>query len=216
MMPAWLELVPVELPGRGARMGEGLHEDMATLVAQLAREIRPGLPQAYAFFGHSLGALLAFELARTLAADAVPAPRLLCASGAEAPTMRDVSVYAGLRSDDDVLAYVRSLNGMDADVLANQELLALMLPVIRADLRLCASYRAAPLPPLACPLTVFGGWHDHVTSQQLHGWRRETRGDFSAHMFEGDHFFIHSAQAEVVDRLSQLLLAARPQCMAVS
>lgn len=206
-MPAWLELVPVELPGRGARIAQALQDDMALLADQLAAELLPELPRAYALFGHSLGALLAFEVARRFHGGEMPEPRMLIVSGAEAPAVRDGAAYAALRSDEDVLAYVRGLNGMSGEVLANSELLALMLPIIKADLRLCAGYRHVLQPQLRCPMHVFGGWRDEVDIKALQAWRRETTGEFALHMFEGDHFFIHSGQREVLDRLARLLSA---------
>ncbi|WP_244216475.1 thioesterase II family protein [Herbaspirillum rubrisubalbicans] len=215
MLPPWLELCPVEYPGRGARMSEALHEDFPALIAQLCAEIEPGLPTQYALFGHSLGALVAFEVARRLATHAAAAPLAVLLSGCEAPGGRDAAVYAGLQGDREVLEYVCQLNGMEAEVLASQELLALMLPIIKADLQLCASYREAPLPALDCPLHVFGGTTDAIGRDALLAWRGESSGPSGIHMFEGDHFFIHSAQAQVVDRLCSLLQAAWPQRQAL-
>lgn len=205
-VPSWLELVPVELPGRGARIAQALQTDIGGLADQLATELADELPDAYAFFGHSLGALLAFEVARRVQGRTGNGPRKVIVSGANAPTARDGEVYARLRSDEDVLGYVRGLNGMSAEVLANAELLDLMLPIIKADLRLCASYRPVPQPRLDCPLHAFGGWQDRdVEVAALQAWRHETTGEFAMQMFEGDHFFIHSAQQAVVDRIAGLL-----------
>ncbi|KAF0865631.1 thioesterase II family protein [Pseudomonas sp. LD120] len=206
-LPTWLHLQPVELPGRGARFAEPLHTDVHTLVSQLAREIQATLRPPYALFGHSLGALLACELAYALRALGCPEPVALFASGTAAPTLRSEydRGFAEPKSDEQLIAQLRNLNGTSEEVLANQELMSLTLPILRADFLLCGRYRPLQRPLLNCPVHVLGGKADRATREQLIGWRQETHGRFSVDMLEGGHFFIHEHEAKVLSLIQDHL-----------
>ena len=132
-LPDWLQVCPLELPGRGMRMDEPLQRDIKTLAAQLADEIGRDLGSPYALFGHSLGGLLAFELAHALKARNLPAPLALFASGTAGPARRDVSEYAIEKTDEQLIARLRELQGTAEEALCNPELMQLMLPILRAD-----------------------------------------------------------------------------------
>ncbi|MGH8383430.1 thioesterase II family protein [Pseudomonas sp.] len=207
-LPAWLNLRPVELPGRGARMGEPVQTDMQALARQLASEQRLAASQPYALLGHSLGALLAFELAHELQGLGCPSPVALFACGTAAPTRRedyDGSNWHEPKSDAVLIEELRKLQGTPEEVLANQELMSLTLPVLRADFLLCGRYTYRQRPPLHCPLHVLGGEDDRASEAQLLAWRRETLGDFSLQTFPGGHFFIHEHEDRVLGVLSAAL-----------
>jgi surfactin synthase thioesterase subunit len=199
-LPDWLQLQPVELPGRGARFGEPLQTDMRQLALQLAREQRASLRAPYALFGHSLGALLACEMAHALRSIGCPEPVALFASGTAAPTLRSEydRAFADLKTDEELIDRLRTLNGTSEEVLANRELMSLTLPVLRADFLLCGRFRPVERAPLQCPVHVLGGKDDRATTEQLIGWSRETRGSFSVDMLPGGHFFIHEHEAKVL------------------
>ena len=199
-LPSWLQVQPVELPGRGARFDEPLQTDMGPLALQLARELRPTLQAPYALFGHSLGALLACELAHALRELGCPQPLALFASGTAAPTMRaDYDRdFATPKTDAELIDQLRTLNGTSEEILANEELMALTLPVLRADFLLCGRFQPRLRAPLDCPVHVLGGTTDKATTEQLMGWRRETSGSFSLDMLAGGHFFIHEHEARVL------------------
>ncbi|MGC5702153.1 thioesterase [Pseudomonas sp. NFXW11] len=199
-LPQWLHLQPVELPGRGARFAEPLHTDMRELARQLALEVRATLRTPYALFGHSLGALLACELAHALRALGCPEPVALFASGTAAPTLRSEydRGFAEPKTDAQLIEQLRTLNGTSEEVLANQELMSLTLPILRADFLLCGRFRPLQRPLLNCPVHVLGGKDDRATSEQLIGWSRETGGSFSVDMLAGGHFFIHEHEAKVL------------------
>lgn len=199
-LPQWLLLQPVELPGRGARFGEPLHTDMRALAMQLARELRSTLKAPYALFGHSLGALLACELAHAFRALGCPEPVALFASGTAAPTMRaDYDRgFAEPKTDAQLIEQLRTLNGTSEEVLANEELMSLTLPILRADFLLCGRFQPVQRPLLKCPVHVLGGKADKATTEQLIGWSRETHGSFSVDMLAGGHFFIHEHEAKVL------------------
>ena len=199
-LPEWLRLQPVELPGRGARFDEPLHTDMRALAMQLARELRPTLKAPYALFGHSLGALMACELAHAFRALGCPEPVALFASGTAAPTMRaDYDRgFAEPKTDAELIEQLRTLNGTSEEVLANEELMSLTLPVLRADFLLCGRFQPVQRPLLKCPVHVLGGKADKATTEQLIGWSKETQGSFSVDMLAGGHFFIHEHEAKVL------------------
>lgn len=207
-LPAWLNVRPVELPGRGARLGEPLLTDMQVLARQLASEQRLAASQPYALLGHSLGALLAFELAHELQALGCPPPVALFACGTAAPTRRedyDGGKWREPKSDAVLIDELRTLQGTPEEVLANQELMSLTLPVLRADFLLCGRYVYRQRAPLRCPVHVLGGEDDKASEAQLLAWRQESVGDFSLEIFPGGHFFIHEHEERVLGVLSAAL-----------
>ncbi|WP_295473019.1 alpha/beta fold hydrolase [uncultured Pseudomonas sp.] len=199
-LPQWLQVQPVEIPGRGARLGEALQTDMPALARQLALEILPALKTPYALFGHSLGALLAFEIAHVLRELGAPPPVSLFASGTAAPSMRDdyARGFADPKTDAQLKAELRDLNGTPQEVLDNEELMALTLPVLRADFRLCGLYQRRQRPLLSCPIHVLGGKDDKATQEQLIAWQQESDANFSLEMLPGRHFFIHDHEGMVL------------------
>lgn len=206
-LPEWIKLQPVELPGRGARFGEPLHTDMRRLARQLAEEQLVTLKAPYALFGHSLGALLACEMAHALRSLGSPEPVALFAAGTAAPTMRaDYDRgFAEPKSDAELIEQLRSLNGTSEEVLANAELMSLTLPVLRADFLLCGRFEPVERAPLKCAVHVLGGKADRASTEQLIGWSRETRGSFSVDMLAGGHFFIHEHEAKVLKLIKDQL-----------
>lgn len=184
-------------------MDEPLLTDPHRLAASLADELlAAGLRLPYALFGHSLGALLAFELAHTLLDRGAPPPVLLVASGTEAPAVRDDSDLARPKSDEELIDDLRRLRGTPEEALCDADLMRIALPVLRADFLLCGHYGYRPRPALPCPVHVFGGRQDDVDPAALRAWERETSAGFVLRLFEGDHFFIHSSQREVLSHLA--------------
>jgi len=204
-LPSWLAVHPVELPGRGVRSGEPLTTDLCALAGMLAEEIEDAINGPYALFGHSLGSLLAFELAHALRERAAPPPLVLFASGGEAPSVRDDRELAKPRSDAELIADLRDYQGTPEEVLADAELMALVLPVLRADFLLAGTYAYRPRPALACPVHVLAGTADDLDRPALEAWGRETSGGFVIDLFEGDHFFLHACQAEVLSVIGAAL-----------
>jgi surfactin synthase thioesterase subunit len=154
----------------------------------------------YALFGHSLGALLACEMAHAFRALGAAEPVALFASGTAAPTMRSDydRGFAEPQSDEQLIDQLRTFQGTSEDVLANQELMSLTLPILRADFMLCGRFRPMQRPLLKCPVHVLGGKEDKATTEQLIGWSQETQGSFSVDMMTGGHFFIHEHEAKVL------------------
>lgn len=207
-VPHWLDIKPVELPGRGMRLLEPLAAEWDELVETLVGEIADDTCRPYALLGHSFGALVAFEIAHAVRERGLAMPGALIVSGAHAPSRRDNRRFERLASDDELKSEMRRLNGTDAAVFGSDELMALTLPVLRADFRLCGRYRRNERPPLALPVHVLAGVADETTPATLEAWRLETTGDFTLDYFDGDHFFIQSVEEPVLATLCRYLARA--------
>ena len=203
-LPPHIEVRPLELPGRGSRLGEPLCTDAEALVEILRAELTGRLAAPFALFGHSMGALLAFELAHRLTA-AGTAPACLIVAGCPAPTQRDHRVYAELRTDAQLLKKLDELRGTPPEVFADLELLRLTLDILAADFQICGNYRSASRPPLPAPLHVLGGRDDDIAPGALEAWAGETRAQHTLTLFDGGHFFIQSHEAAVLEHLQNCL-----------
>ena len=201
--PAGVEICPLQLPGREGRLRETPRTDLPTLVGEIGAAILPFLDRPFAFYGHSLGALVAFELARHLRRAHGVEPLHLFASGHRSPSTTDRGpVYSNLPKQEFVEA-LRRLNGTVKEVLDHPELLDLIIPILRADFALGESYTYEPGPPLACPISALGGLEDtDVRYEHLVDWQRETSAACRVRMFPGDHFFLRSAQPLLLQFIS--------------
>jgi thioesterase len=184
-----VHVVPVLLPGRGLRLWEPAATDIRALAREVATAlIEQGFLDRYAFFGHSMGALLAYEVACVLRERGAPAPAHLFFSGSRAPHLYGTSLGAEL-SDDELLAWVRELGGLLGSGARSQ--FDRRLPTLRADLRACETYRPQPRPPLDCPLTVYSAEGDLIADEEQTGqWRRYTTGSMRRGHFLGGHFYL--------------------------
>lgn len=213
------ELVALQLPGRGSRLAEPAHVDHRILVEEVADAVRDGAQDApFAFFGHSMGALLAHRVACEFARRGLPQPQCLFLSGRKAPHLPVARTPVAHMSDDDFVAELRRLDGTPPALLENAELMRLLLPTVRADFTLLDRWhRDAPERPPAAALTVpihalAGRADPHCTPAEAAQWRHYTRGPFEALTYDGGHFFVHGDRrrlvADVRARLDPLLAAA--------
>ena len=195
-LPATVEVIAVQLPGRQNRFAEAAFTDWAALLVALDSALLPGDDQPYAVFGYSLGAILAFEWVRRRRRQGQSLPRHLFVAGHRAP--QEPGTYPPLHAlpDGEFLAGIMQLNGTPPQVAQHAELLELLLPTLRADFTLAETYHYVPEMPLACPITAFGGVDDgQIPATSITAWAAQTTGVFRAEMIAGDHFFIHSAPA---------------------
>jgi medium-chain acyl-[acyl-carrier-protein] hydrolase len=207
-LPTDIEVCPVQLPGRGARMREDPFVRFPRLITALCQELLPYLDKPFVFFGHSLGALISFELARKLSQDYQLEPLHLFVSGRRAPQLEDTSPNTYDLPDEEFVKELRRLNGTPAEVLDQPELLQLILPSLRADFELCETYEHKTTTPLKCSITALGGIFDEdVPRDRLEPWREHTSASFSLKMLPGDHFFIHSAESMLFQILTPELEA---------
>lgn len=206
-----IEVCAVQLPGRGARMAEAAHTSMQELVVSLAEVMTKQDRTPFAFFGHSMGALVALELARFCARHSLAMPQRLIASGASAPQHRKPSRNLHTLPDNELIDALRDYDGSPPEVLEHRELMELLLPMIRADFELVEKYVYRPGRPLDLPLTVLVGDADgHVTQESAPQWQKETSGPCQLHYFRGGHFFINSERAAVLSCLKLALLEDEP------
>ncbi|APR74830.1 Malonyl CoA-acyl carrier protein transacylase [Minicystis rosea] len=207
-LPASIEVCAVQLPGRENRLRETPIASLAKLIPLLADGLAPHLVPPFAFFGHSMGAVLAFELARTLRRRGAPLPAHLFASACPAPHIPDDDASHAL-SDDALIDHLRALGGMREEILAHRELMEMILPVFRADAALTETYVHATEPPLDLPFTAFGASSDtKATRADLEAWREHTTRGFTIALFPGDHFYIQGeARAPVLAAVARTLAA---------
>ncbi|HEX6370737.1 MAG TPA: SDR family NAD(P)-dependent oxidoreductase [Longimicrobium sp.] len=202
------EVVAVQLPGREHRSGELPLGDMAQVVARLADVVpgEEGVP--FAFFGHSLGGLMAFELARELRRRGMPGPARLVLSGC-APPRPGEHAQVHREDDDALLAHLSERFGMTVDGLHDPAVRGALLPALRADVTVLETYDAAPEPPLECPLLVLGGADDRlVPRERLVDWCAHTRGELSVRVFPGGHMFVRGAEGAVLQAVRRELEAS--------
>jgi medium-chain acyl-[acyl-carrier-protein] hydrolase len=200
-LPSWIELVAVQLPGRENRLWEEPATDLPELIAILADVLDPlcdaGLP--YALFGHSLGALLALELARELRRRCRPSPCCLIAAGREGPRIAERNPTLHTLSDADLLREIERRYGpLPADLREEPELLAQVTATLRADFVLAETYSYTPDSPLPYPILAYAGEDDpEVFPADLEAWAQETSAGFSVRRFPGGHFFLSESPAAV-------------------
>jgi len=206
LLPHWITLVPLELPGRGARLGEVLLEDFNALVAVLYAEHGAEMQGRFALFGHSMGALLAWGLTQRLHADGRPLPQALLVSGSAAPSQRDPKRFVDLDDDAALLADLRKQGGTPEEFFASPDLVRMTLETLAADYRVCQSFVHAGVAPLSLPLHVFAGRQDDIEPWRMEAWSGETHSDdFTLNWFAGGHFFIRQQEQPVLAALTQRL-----------
>jgi surfactin synthase thioesterase subunit len=205
-LPAEVEVCPIQLPGRGTRLMEPLFTQLSPLIRALAQALLPLLDKPFAFFGHSLGAVVSFELARQLRRQYGVQPVRLFVSASRAPQLPHRGLPVHTLPEGNFLAELRRLNGTPTEVLEHEELMQIALPVLRADFAVYETYMYPTEPPLNSPISAFGGLRDRTVSQSdLEAWREQTSVSFSRQMFPGDHFFLTTTQPLLLRVLSQEL-----------
>jgi medium-chain acyl-[acyl-carrier-protein] hydrolase len=206
-LPANVQVSAAQLPGRGPRTREAPFKSLPALVEQITLAIEPHLDRPFAFFGYSLGAIVAFELARRLRQQGGLEPLRLFVAACRAPQIPETHEPTYNLPEPELLDRLRRLNGTPKEVLEHPELIQLMLPLLRADFEMVETYAYAAAPPLRSPISAFGGLHDQeVKREHLEAWRDQTTGDFNIRMFEGDHFFIHQAEPLLLDVIARELI----------
>lgn len=207
-LPPDVEMLAVQLPGRGPRLREPAIGRPGPLLDQIEGALSRYLDAPFAFFGHSMGAQIAFELTRRLRRQGRPLPAHLFLSGRRAPG-RPIFPAPGPRSHDDLLALLRRYGGTPPGVLENEELLEIILPPFRADLELLDAWRDEPEPPLDVDMTLLGGRDDPTpTIADIDAWRDQTRAHCALHVLPGGHFFLHTEEAAVLRLVSGVLVEA--------
>jgi surfactin synthase thioesterase subunit/glycosyltransferase involved in cell wall biosynthesis len=195
------ELAPVQYPGHENRRSENYAQSMQELVQSLATDLGPALAGEYSFFGHSMGAIVAFELTRALRRQGLPQPRLLIASGARAPQFRRNYTPRPDPSREELLDEVRRLEG-----LPDPEMADLILPSLEADTALYRRYVYQEEPPLALPIIAVGGEHDpNVSEDHIRAWAEQTTASFAYQLMPGGHFYLRTEEPAFLEWLLRTL-----------
>ena len=206
-LPGDMELYAVRLAGREARIRETPATHMDQILGPLALALAPMIEaHRVVLFGHSLGSLLGFETLRELRRRGLPLPHAFVASGRRAPGVGRALQLHALPDREFIKEVQRVYGGIPAMVLAEPELVAMMIPVLRGDLTINETYDYVEEPPLGLPMRALGGTEDpHVIPSELEGWGRHTSGEFSWAQFSGDHFYLGSPEGRrwVLEQLRQ-------------
>ena len=209
-LPPDIDVCAIHLPGRDKRMNEPLLRKMPLVVETVSKEIVPLLDRPYAFFGHSLGAIMGFELARLLRRGGHQLPTHLFVSGHRAPQIPRTEPFTYNLSDAEFIQELQRLNGTPREVLEYPDLMRMMLPLLRADFESIETYSYQHEPPLDCPITALGGVGDpEISRETLEPWREQTTAAFNLQMFPGDHFFLHQEQPRLLSVIAKQFRSAQ-------
>lgn len=217
-LPGDVEVCPVQLPGRESRLREAPFETPGPLIQAIADALQPYLRDLpFVFFGHSMGAMISFELARELRRRGQTPPLHLFVSGRRAPQVPDTEEPIHALPEPQFIERLRELNGTPEEVLQHAELMKLLIPVLRADFSVNETYAYTEEEPLDMGISCFGGLGDkEVSRDDCAVWKEQTRGRFRLRMLPGDHFFVHSAKDMILESVARDLaevlsqMAARP------
>jgi medium-chain acyl-[acyl-carrier-protein] hydrolase len=195
----------VQPPGRGARLAERPHTRVRELAMAACDGLMPHFGEPFALFGHSFGALVAFEIARELRRRRGPQPFHLFVSARRGPRRPDpLPSMHGLPEATFIAELRARYGGIPEAVLQEPELLALLLPTVRADLEAVETYSCEPEAPLDLPISAFGGASDpRATLEELEAWRDETKGPFRVTLFPGGHFYFEESEALLLAELGE-------------
>jgi len=204
VLPRDIDVLPVQLPGREARLDEPAFARLEPLMDALFAAIRPLLDRPYALFGHSMGGLIAFELARAIRAAALPQPSHLFISARQAPHAPPRWPLPHTLQDAELSDLLRRLGGTPEQVLVDPALRELVFPALRKDFELVDTYAYRPGPPLEVPLRAFGATGDIlVNAAALENWRAHTRHFLGVQMFPGHHHYFAAEPAPLLTTLLQ-------------
>ena len=206
-LPADLEVCAIQLPGRESRLREASLDSIPELVHALIPALEPHLDLPFAFFGHSLGAVIASEVARTLEQRGGPLPAHLVVSARRPPHLPDPRPPLHRLSDEHFATEInRRYGGIPEELLQYPDVMAVLLPSLRADITALETHVPSPRAPMRIPISAFGGAHDGLTPREhLEAWRSETVADFRIRSFAGDHFYLKPQLAEVLADLAVTL-----------
>ncbi len=205
----YADLIAVQLPGRESRFGETLLDNALEVVDRLSLDFGDYLDKPYIFFGHSIGGLISFEFTRILRRKGMLHPKHLIISGTKAPQAPLKRPPVHHLPDLELTEKIREYNGIPSYILEDKELMAIFLPIIRADFCISETYNYYSELPLSCPITALGGLSDDTfDSQDLLKWQEQTSASFERKLLPGDHFFIKSSYQEVIDIVNKVLYKA--------
>lgn len=205
-LPDDIEVCSVQLPGRGSRFKERAHTSLNSLLDALQDAIQPHIGVPYVFFGHSMGAQVAFELSRRLRDTGARLPSCLIVSGRRGPHRPPRNKPIHNLPEPEFREEIRRLNGTPEEALSNPELMDIISPILRADCQVVETWSYQPSQPIDVPVLALGGVKDsQVSVEDLEDWRSVTNGPFTLQLFSGDHFFINHVTDALLNTIRQTL-----------
>jgi surfactin synthase thioesterase subunit len=198
-----IDLCPIHLPGRERRLHEPPFVRMDALVRTLLLDLEPYLDIPFALFGHSIGSLMAFEMAREIRRRGLRSPVRLFVSAHAAPQIpRAVEPIHQLEDPEFVEALIRRYDAIPSVILADKKMMEMFIPALKSDMEIMETYTYRSEPPLPCPISALGGVLDStVATSQLGAWQQQTAHSFRLHMFPGKHFFLKEARPQVLSAI---------------
>jgi len=209
LLEPFVELRPIELAGRGRRMNEPLYNNLDDVIEDVYHLIKHEITNApYALFGHSMGALIAYELAQKIKDNGLPQPLHIFFSGRSAPHVRreDEKQYH-LMEDDTFKKEVMELGGTPPEFFEHAELRNIFLPLLKKDFAIAETEITTHIRPFDHDITILVGKDDDLTAEQCDGWKQHTKQICTIHYFEGGHFFLHNAMEQLTDLINKTLRA---------
>lgn len=195
-----IEVQGVQLPGRESRLREPLLTDINLVVDALIHDAIDFLDKPFSIFGHSFGALIGFEFTRRLQRLSLPLPQRLFVSARQAPQVLLHGAKTHLLPESQLKEELRHYAGTPEVVLQDNDLMRVLLPVIRADLTINETYDYIPAIPISCPISAFAGLKDRkISISSIEAWAAQTTQDFKVHYFDGDHFFIKQKYPSILN-----------------
>lgn len=204
MMNSSVEVIPMELAGRGGRTGEPFYNNISDAVDDLYKQISQDDHTSFAIFGHSMGAIIAFELTKRLC-EKQQGPKVLICSGRKAPQFHSKEIIHNLE-EKEFIKRIIELGATPAELFESQELTEIFLPILQSDFKIIEEYRYSNTRThMNCDLVVMSGQLDDISQEELFGWQQHSSKPCLFQFFEGGHFFIHDNEAEVINYLDRLL-----------
>lgn len=206
-LPPALEVCAIQLPGRETRLIEQPYTQMKQLIPALAQGLQNTFDVPFIFFGHSMGSFIAFELTHYLREQNLPQPEMLIVSASKAPHLPHRAQIMHTKTDQEFLDALEQLGGTPVEVLRNQELMQIFIPMMRADFTLYEQYIYKDRKPLHIPLIVCGGEYDQdVSKEELQAWQQHSDRAFTMHMFAGGHFYLEPCQNQLLQMIAKVLV----------
>jgi len=204
--PAFIKVIPLEYPGRGERVQEKPMTDVVELARLILSEIKSELYVPYAIYGHSMGTLVGYLLAREIRRAGYASPKFLFFTGSEGPATRKNEKIRHLLPENELIEELKSLGGVSDEVLNEPDIMGFFLPIIRADFHAVETYQHVEGANFDIPINVAIGTEEKVTAEEAKSWQRETKVPIELMQFHGNHFFIFDHTERIMKLITEKLL----------
>lgn len=205
-LSSFIDVIPIELAGRGKRFTEPLYSYFDDAVNDIFNIIKDNLEDPYAFFGHSMGCMLAYELCHKISEERLPSPLHVFFSGRQAPNIISDKEISYKLPRDEFKQKIIELGGTPDELFENEELFDLFLPILKADFKIVEEYEYIKKRKLDCNITILYGKEEHSNIIDITDWKKHTERNCSTFSFEGGHFFINDKIDEVLKVINNILI----------